>query len=702
MSFSVDLWNGFSIIKEEIYINHRNLKDVLNIIILYYNLQNQYYKDLENLSKIINEKRVKIQNSFISNIVDSFIQSFMKESEIYKKNLDNLNKNINDIKKEYDTINIQIANYLNENIYNKESFNNILENLIIKKEEYSNSCDELSNYIAEMEALKIMRDNINFNENQYNEKKNNLIIKTIEIKKEYILAIEEGEKGREIYNKITEELLTNLQKRFKDIIYFIHRAINFFIKEKINTYNEIIELSKQNDELLYSAINYRTETNNFIIKNVTKMFPLTKLEFVPYKINLNEINKKLNQFNELSQQDKKNINNFIINIFKQNSLNINEDEFINIISNRTKSSTIGTLNRKDSFIKSNSIFINDFIFKLCNSSELNIEKKQNITEERHIYNNLLFRFMDLISINNKEHFEYLKVFIKLLNYYRSKGFFILKEYSYQIFINIFSFILVNYKTSDNLIKNIILLAQTFYKVDEKTNKKIYLLSGLKNHDTFNNADTWHRVINHNLSFAMRNNKNYNLDIINKEEYLKYLNKIVTNSIISYLYDLKLSTSQKSVYEDVKKFYCIIYKLDENEIDNQVNKLFEEENDNDKRNFIQNKIDNENQIEKKIEIENQINEENIMDKINEINEENKIKSENEINDINQIEFKYNNKNEIKEKENKIGNNIDNENINIIKNNEEKIKEIINNNDLNFIEELNKKINTKILNMKEKNK
>ena len=66
MSFSVDLWNGFSIIKEEIYINHRNLKDVLNIIILYYNLQNQYYKDLENLSKIINEKRVKIQNSFIT------------------------------------------------------------------------------------------------------------------------------------------------------------------------------------------------------------------------------------------------------------------------------------------------------------------------------------------------------------------------------------------------------------------------------------------------------------------------------------------------------------------------------------------------------------------------------------------------------------------------------------------------------------
>ena len=32
-------------------------------------------------------------------------------------------------------------------------------------------------------------------------------------------------------------------------------------------------------------------------------------------------------------------------------------------------------------------------------------------------------------------------------------------------------------------------------IDKKTNSKIYILNGLKNHITFNNLVTWHRVIN---------------------------------------------------------------------------------------------------------------------------------------------------------------------------------------------------------------
>ena len=460
MSFSVDLWNGFNIIKEEISINQKNLKDVLDILTLYYNMKNKYYKDLEDLCKITNEKRDKIPNSFINNAVDTFILSFMKESEIYKKNIDNINKNINDTKKEYDKINLQIFNYFNENDQNKESFNKILDHLKLKQDRYNSSCDELCKYIAEMEAFKIMGDNTNYDENQYIERKNDLIKKTNDIKIEYIDIIEESEKEREKYNKITEDLLNNLQNRFKDIIFLLHNKIDNYIKDKINFYNEIITINKQKDEELFSTINYKKETNNFIIKNTTKI------------INQKEINQILNKFNELSKENKTKINDSIKNIFNKKNLNINEKEFINIISGKGKSS-IKTINKRESFIKSNFTFINDFVFKLCNSNELNIESRQNIQEESYMYNDLLFRFMDLISINNKEHFEYLKVFIKLLSYYRSKAFFILKENSYKIFINIFSFILLNYKNSDNLIKNIILLAQTFYQIDKNTNKKIY-------------------------------------------------------------------------------------------------------------------------------------------------------------------------------------------------------------------------------------
>ena len=43
-----------------------------------------------------------------------------------------------------------------------------------------------------------------------------------------------------------------------------------------------------------------------------------------------------------------------------------------------------------------------------------------------------------------------------------------------------------------------------------------------------------------------------------------------NVIISSLYDMKISTNDTIVYENVKHFYSLIYKLDEKIIDEQVN------------------------------------------------------------------------------------------------------------------------------------
>ena len=73
-------------------------------------------------------------------------------------------------------------------------------------------------------------------------------------------------------------------------------------------------------------------------------------------------------------------------------------------------------------------------------------------EESTLYNNLLFRFMDFISLNNKDHLEYLTIFIEVLSYYRSKGFYLLKENSYKEFINIFSYVLLKYNNINIVIK----------------------------------------------------------------------------------------------------------------------------------------------------------------------------------------------------------------------------------------------------------
>ena len=719
MSFSCDLWNGFDVIKSAFTTNQKNVKTLLDILNSYSLLQKDYYKGISNIIQEI--KEIINPNSILEESINLLLFSFNEENELHKIYSDNLNKIINNLKEELEKITNQINTYFNENIKNRESFNLILNNLILKQDEYYKSCNELCTYLLEEEVYEIIKDEYDNNENkdlfsilskkvdklkenketdftfkEFNEdKKNSLLNIVLDNKNEYIDYIEESDREREKFNKETETLLNNLQKDFKSLIFLFQNAINNYAQYKINTYNDIIELVKYKKNEKYSKINYKKETNDFILKNATKMFPMIKLEFLPYKINKKDIIQKLSKFSKVSKTDHNRIILQINDFIKDNKLNINEEEFINLISSKkkinknikAKTNKTPALLKKETLIKSNFIFINDFVFKLCSSSEVKMENDRSrkdyinktISDESYMYNNLLSRFMDLISVNNIDHFEYLKTFVKLVTYYRSKGFFVLNESSYKTFVIIFSFILVNYKTSYNIIKNIIVFSQTFYKIDNNSSNKIYILNGLKNHATFNDIDTWHRVINYNLSLSIKNSNSYCLNIVNKEEYLKNLNKIVINSIISYLYDLKLSTIENQVYEEVKNFYITIYELDKEFVEKSVENLFGEVNNENKKEkkIIKNIDKNENNIKNEENNKKEGNNKNAKNiendngkenNIENIGNKNNINNKNYIENENNIQYENNKEKDIKiENENNIDkNNIENENIKNVNN------------------------------------
>ena len=60
-------------------------------------------------------------------------------------------------------------------------------------------------------------------------KKENLTKKILENKKIYIKCIDESDKEREKYNKLTEDLLNNLQKNFKKLIYLFQSTIHNYV-----------------------------------------------------------------------------------------------------------------------------------------------------------------------------------------------------------------------------------------------------------------------------------------------------------------------------------------------------------------------------------------------------------------------------------------------------------------------------------------
>ena len=644
MSFNVDLWNGFEVIKSSFDSNLNKLNQLINILDSYSFFIKEYYTNLFNLYSSTN-KIINKDNSTFDNLLYLLLISFKTESEYYENHYNLINKSLQETKERIEKIKLNIQQYFQSYEINKENFNNALNNLISKQENFYESCKELCLNIAQEETNKIFIENQNNINNKKRSSTENLKIKIEKketpldcvflAKSNYIKFIFESNKLRENYNNNTENILLKLENQYKDILYYFECLMKIYINDKIMIHNKILTLNNNNNEKTFKNINYETIFNDFIENNVTKEFPMIKLEFIPFKLtkNIFENNQKLNNYNELKKEEQNKIFNLIKNYISENNINLYESDFSKIFLknkeqqnllksnevNLDETKTIIEIDEDDFEIikskkkkeiekkKKNFNFIKNFINTLV-IEETESNKKEEEKENENVididesikYNKILVKFMDLISPKNKEKFEYLNAFIQFLTIVRVKGFFKLNPYVYQIFINIFTYILMNYKNSYDYVRNIILLSQTFYKGDDENpdDVKIYLLNGLKNHSVFKEPQTWHRAINYSLSLSIKNSSLYKLEIQNKEDYYKNLDKIVLNIFISYLYDMRISTTDLKVYEKVKHFYSKIYKLDEKMVDEQVNKLFEINSKKEKNDKLENKIEDNNIKENK--------------------------------------------------------------------------------------------------------
>ena len=635
MSFSVDLWNGFDIIKASFSSNLIKLNQLIDILSQYSLYVKDFYNNLINLYESTKESILN-KESIFNDSLNLLVISFKIESEQYKNHYNLITKNINEIKEKIERLKIDIDKYFVKNESNKEKFTIILNDLILEQENFNKSCKEFCTDMAEEEANKILREKNTNNSKKFihsltsnilttkkdkKEKKENALKKVFEAKKNYINTISISNKKREIYNDKTEKILFNLEELYKDLLYYFEYLIKEYVKDKIFTHNEILESNRLNDEQTYKKINYKNIFNNFVERNATKEFPMNNLDFISFKLTKNFLeSQKINKYMELLKEDRNKIFDVIKNYLTDSKINLYESDFSKKFLDNSSQAYKGKnllkgneilLDTKEKRQKNNSVvfdefefeilsnekseeikektenfnFIKDFIFTLIieetetqnsNVPDIKKEKKDiyNVSENERInYNTMLVKFMDLISPKNKYKFEYLNFFIKFLTINRAKGLFKLNPFVYQIFINIFTYILMNYKNSYDYVKNVILLAQTYYKGNDKSeNEKIYLLNGLKNHAVFSEEESWHRAINYSLSLSIKNNNPYSLSIMKKEEYIKNLDKIAMNIIISYLYDMKISTSDENVFEKIKHFYSKIYKIDENILNQQINSL----------------------------------------------------------------------------------------------------------------------------------
>ena len=473
--------------------------------------------------------------------------------------------------------------------------------LISKEEKYHNSCQDLTIYFISNDS-NFMNSSFSNNKSFIN-KRQKYVDKINDNKKEYLSILYETNIELNQYNIKTNQIMNELENKYESFLDILKWSLINYANNKIVLYDKINNLYKTILQKYFTNIDCNEEIMNFIKKNITKEFPIAKYEFIPYKINNININlfkenqrkKQLKECNNKIDLIKKFFTDYklISNAFPKDSKE-NENN-ISIISNSIKK-IIGiekeSIKKPPIAIKKQRNISQELNYNSLNnisnkfiSKDRENQMKSNLTYIEFFIDKLMLKknetkkieidkFKDIFLSNKNENCIYFDSFIKILNEYRAKGKYIICNHTYEIIVDVFKFFLDNFQDQDSLLKNLLILSQTFYFL-RQNNKKSYIQKGIKNHKIFSNSKFWHRVINYTLGQGI-----YNKDVaikIDKNEINKKLKIIALNTLIAYLCDLKCFTDDQKVFQDVKKFYCEIYNLNEEEIQKNVEISHEEMN-----------------------------------------------------------------------------------------------------------------------------
>jgi hypothetical protein len=630
MSFRVDLWNGVNVIKQQYSQTLAKISNLYNILMAYASYEKVYSKNLESLYKdYINLFK---DESLLDKSLQTLVNNFRLESECHKQHYKHIKKNVAmSLKEITDKEKSESNNLFNEGALIQDNLAKIKNNLINKQKTYNNNLKEFYSFVSNFNASELISvlemenkassskkvgasvvvsndlnlnrfstmepesninkliNNINSINKQHILKRQKLGEKIYESKNEYTSLLNEANSSINLYKTRLENVLQSLEEKYQFLLSNIRSTLTTTVDNRLNLLNKVSLLNNTYLEENLKNINVKNEILEYIQKNATKEFPIYKFEFITNKFdnknpNIDIINKYLNENLEAEMNieiglkrdrsrkktDIRPVRKRSVN--KKNTGNKKENAIL-ILENDNISQDI-----KKYKIRNNINLLEDYFDELIISKD---DEDENNFENNDEIENESIKMMDidniksLIDKKNNDHQIYLENLIKILNNHRSKGNFLLTKKSYDIFIDIFTFILTNYPMVDFLLKNIIILAQTFYKFEDdkyqlsfsNDKKKIFLQSGLKNNKIFNNPETWHRAINFTLASHV-----YNKDIsqvIDKNEMNNKLNVLVYNTLVAYLCDLKYFTDDEIVFEQVKNFYVKTYQLDGNKISQEV-------------------------------------------------------------------------------------------------------------------------------------
>ena len=557
MSYSVDLWNSYSKLENQLESNLKGLKIFIYIFSEIYSSQLTFANELKRLSEYIKNNQITIFESLNEGIL-SFQNDLLNQHDYLIESLTNIKVEILDPLKELkEKISKRLYENLSEMNQSEKNYNNYLSQFESTKIKFHKSVKEVEESKLNIEILKksnISKDKLIEELKKQEIKALNSLKFAKEKENNYISLITDINKIQEEYIETKKKNLNELQDMEESIGLAIKDSLRKYIIYEVS-YIKNFQYDINKKATIMENINIIKDISLFIHKNTSQEIPPFKYDYIPY---LSDLNKSKNNSN-IDKGIIDEINNFISN-------NFTSDKAKEIIILKNK------INLEIESI-AEEIFISKIIIENFDKNKIN-KIKEYCTNK----------------INRRELLKHLN------NVRRIKGL-NLDEISYNNLGKILNLCLngiISNKLNNIDYPSIILiisLSSSLYKISSDKNERIFLNKYIQSHEILKKYDTWKNVIKFSIIEEMHNQKNFNR--YSKEDYndkKKRINNIVKFKITSYLYNMIQFNVKKNFINDIISEFKSYYDLEKDIIDGFYNII---DNNNENKKIISNEKNIEN-------------------------------------------------------------------------------------------------------------
>ena len=557
MSYSVDLWNSYSKLENQLESNLKGLKIFIYIFSEIYSSQLTFANELKRLSEYIKNNPITVFESLNEGIL-SFQNDLLNQHDYLIESLANIKVEILDPLKELkEKISKRLYENLSETNQSEKNYNNYLSQFESTKIKFHKSVKEVEESKLNIEILKksnISKDKLIEELKKQEIKALNSLKFAKEKENNYISLITDINKIQEEYIETKKKNLNELQDMEESIGLAIKDSLRKYIIYEVS-YIKNFQYDINKKATIMENINIIKDISLFIHKNTSQEIPPFKYDYIPY---LSDLNKSKNNSN-IDKGIIDEINNFISN-------NFTSDKAKEIIILKNK------INLEIESI-AEEIFISKIIIENFDKNKIN-KIKEYCTNK----------------INRRELLKHLN------NLRRIKGL-NLDEISYNNLGKILNLCLngiISNKLNNIDYPSIILiisLSSSLYKISFDKNERIFLNKYIQSHEILKKYDTWKNVIKYSIIEEMHNQKNFNR--YSKEDYndkKKRINNIVKFKITSYLYTMIQFNVKKNFINDIISEFKSYYDLEKDIIDGFYNII---DNNNENKKIISNEKNIEN-------------------------------------------------------------------------------------------------------------